>query len=193
MARDIRNERTERAILDAFLDELSEKPLASITVSAVAKRAGISRSTFYAHFSNVRDVFDRALGDFVRNIRELNVQLRCASCGDDGLDAEAKLPFCVALRRAGRYDALVRSPEFLPAYLGLVDSSEGNAVLESLVDAGVQPETARNVMRFQLSGCYAVALSTPPDADWRALQRALDDYIRGGIAALRSSARAQGR
>ena len=34
--RDIRNERTEKAIADAFLEELASKPFADITVSSVA-------------------------------------------------------------------------------------------------------------------------------------------------------------
>ena len=80
--RDIRNERTEKAIADAFLEELASKPFADITVSSVAQKADVSRSTFYAHFSNTRDVFDRVLAEFVGNVRYLNAQLRCAACGD---------------------------------------------------------------------------------------------------------------
>ena len=187
MARDIRNERTEREIIDSFLKELETVSFVNITVSSVAQRAGISRSTFYAHFPNMREVFNRALEEFVSNIRELDVQLKCAACGNDSPDIEAKLPFCIALRSAGRYGALVRSPEFLPAYLDLVDAYSGNIVVKGFIDSGVPPEIARSVMRFQLSGCYSVALGTPPDANWHKSQCALDTYIRGGIAALRKS------
>ena len=189
MAPDIRNERTEQAIAGAFLEELASKSFADITVSSVAQGADVSRSTFYAHFSNTRDVFDRVLAEFVENVRDLNVQLRCAACGDDSPDVEAKLPFCIALRSAGRYGALVRSPEFLPAYLDLVDNLPRNDVVEELVNAGVQPDIARNVMRFQLSGCYAVAMSAPADCDWGLSQAALDTYIGGGINTLKRASR----
>ena len=189
MACDIRNARTEQAISDAFLEELSSKPFADITISSVAHKAGISRSTFYAHFSNMRDVFDRVLSEFVDNVRELNVQLQCAACSSDSPDLKSKLPFCIALRSAGRYEALVRSPEFLPAYLDLVNANPKNAVIEELVNSGVQQNIAKNVMRFQLSGCYSVAMSTPANSDWNLSQAALDTYIGGGIDTLKRAAK----
>ena len=192
MAGDIRNERTERAIVDAFLEELSARPLTDITVSSVAKRADISRSTFYAHFSNMREVFDFAVAEFVGNVRELHVQLRCATCGDDARSFAPKVPFCVALRSAGRFESLVRCSEFLPAYLDLVDRESRNAVLGELIDAGIQPDIARNVMRFQLSGCYMVAMSAAADADWSLSQAALDTFIRGGINSLKGASRSPG-
>ena len=134
-------------------------------------------------------MFDRVLAEFVGNVRDLNVQLRCAACGDDSPDVEAKLPFCIALRSAGRYGALVRSPEFLPAYLDLVDNLSRNDVVEELVNAGVQPDIARNVMRFQLSGCYVVAMSNTYDCDWSLSQAAHDTYIGGGINTLKRASR----
>ena len=185
MARDIRNIRTEQAIADAFLEELANKPLADIKVSSVAQRAGISRSTFYAHFSNTRDVFDLVLVEFMGNVRELGVHLQCAACGKASPGAESKLPFCIALRSAGRYEALVRSPEFLPSYLAQMDVDLQYGVMKELVNGGVRQDVAKNVMRFQLSGCYAVAMSTPADSDWSLTQAALDTYIGGGIERLK--------
>ena len=42
--------RTRELIEEAFLALLGEQTLQSLTVGAVAKRAGINRATFYAHF-----------------------------------------------------------------------------------------------------------------------------------------------
>ena len=44
-------------------------------------------------------------------------------------------------------------------------------------------------MRFQLSGCYAVAMSTRTDCDWGLSQAALDTYIGGGIKTLKRASR----
>ena len=60
---------TKRLLQEALLALLREKSLASITVSELCKRAGINRSTFYAHYGNPGDLFDegrRALFDGLR-------------------------------------------------------------------------------------------------------------------------------
>ena len=50
---DIRNERTEQAIRQAMLNLLKERPFDRLSVTEVATAAGVSRSTFYAHFANL--------------------------------------------------------------------------------------------------------------------------------------------
>lgn len=47
---------TRRAIQDAFIDLLREKPLGQITVSELCERADVNRSTFYAHYSSLQDL-----------------------------------------------------------------------------------------------------------------------------------------
>ena len=43
--------RSRNAILSAFERLLMEKPLADITVSAIAREANVDRKTFYVHLS----------------------------------------------------------------------------------------------------------------------------------------------
>ena len=45
--------RSRNAILSAFERLLMEKPLADITVSAIAREANVDRKTFYVHFGTV--------------------------------------------------------------------------------------------------------------------------------------------
>jgi AcrR family transcriptional regulator len=49
---------TERAIVEAFIELLNERPLDRITVSDITNRCGISRNTFYYHFSGIYDLID---------------------------------------------------------------------------------------------------------------------------------------
>ena len=44
---------TERAITEAFVEVLNEKPLAKITIGDITERCGISRNTFYYHYQDV--------------------------------------------------------------------------------------------------------------------------------------------
>ena len=53
MARELvesrRTQYTRRALRDALIELLADKPLARITVRELCERADVNRSTFYAH------------------------------------------------------------------------------------------------------------------------------------------------
>src|SRR5881392_1785654 len=67
---DPRVRRTRDALGDALIALVQEKPFESITVQDLLDRAGVGRSTFYAHFSD-KD-------DFFRHMSELPVEGRVA-------------------------------------------------------------------------------------------------------------------
>ena len=46
-------ERTEKAIMNAFLDLLNQYPLDKITVKDIVTASGISRNTFYYHYQDI--------------------------------------------------------------------------------------------------------------------------------------------
>ena len=69
---DLRVRRTKKALFDAFMQILSEKPFDEITVNELCDVAGIRRATFYKHYSDkydfltaytclLRDRFDRQI------------------------------------------------------------------------------------------------------------------------------------
>lgn len=60
--------RSRAAIMQAFEKLLLEKPLADITVSAIAREAGIDRKTFYVHFGTVDGLLDAIAEDAVNQI-----------------------------------------------------------------------------------------------------------------------------
>ena len=67
---DLRQQRTKRSIVNAFLSLRSEKPLEKITVRELSERAEIHKATFYLHYHDVyelseqleTEVIDRILG-----------------------------------------------------------------------------------------------------------------------------------
>lgn len=60
--------RSRNAILSAFERLLMEKPLADITVSAIAREANVDRKTFYVHFGTVDGLLDAIAVDAVEII-----------------------------------------------------------------------------------------------------------------------------
>ena len=57
--------RSRRMIRKAFLDLLREKAFEKITVTDIVKRADINRSTFYAHYPDVRGLVEELMGESV--------------------------------------------------------------------------------------------------------------------------------
>jgi len=60
---DRRSQRTYRLVSSAFAELLSEKPYDEILVQDILDRAGIGRTTFYAHYFDKEDVLDSMIAE----------------------------------------------------------------------------------------------------------------------------------
>ena len=63
---DPRAERTRAALRAALLAECAERPLAEVSVSALVRRAGLGRATFYLHYEDLHTLAVDACGEVVR-------------------------------------------------------------------------------------------------------------------------------
>jgi AcrR family transcriptional regulator len=64
---------TTHTIIDAFISLLREKPIDKILVKDIVARSGYSRTTFYQHFYDVRDVYE-TLEDMIMFHLEKNAE-----------------------------------------------------------------------------------------------------------------------
>src|ERR1700676_4975957 len=76
---DLRVRRTRDALGDALITLMQEKPFETITVQQVLDRAGIGRSTFYAHYRDKNDLFLSDLEAFLGSMSTLLLRQREAS------------------------------------------------------------------------------------------------------------------
>jgi len=72
---DLRVRRTHRLLREAFVGLLEETDYYKITVNALAKRAEISRVTFYLHYRDMDDFIERYLNGLLREIEDIVLQL----------------------------------------------------------------------------------------------------------------------
>ena len=63
--------RSRRFICEAFMELLKEKHPEKITVTDIVKRADINRSTFYAHYTDVRNLMEELQREFVEQSMDL--------------------------------------------------------------------------------------------------------------------------
>lgn len=59
MEKDIRVERTQTALRNAFCEMLASKPAYGISVTNLTKKAGVSRVTFYIHYKDIADFIEK--------------------------------------------------------------------------------------------------------------------------------------
>ena len=65
---DLRIEKTERGIKNAFIELRSKKPLEKITVKELCESARINKSTFYAHYKDIYDLSEYLENDAITSL-----------------------------------------------------------------------------------------------------------------------------
>ncbi|MGY3750513.1 TetR/AcrR family transcriptional regulator [Vagococcus acidifermentans] len=58
---DLRVLRTRKMILEAFIELVDEKGYEAVTIQDISKRAMINRATFYAHFKDKADLYEKII------------------------------------------------------------------------------------------------------------------------------------
>lgn len=88
MARDGANRnalRSQRMLQEAFSKLIAEKPLDKISVSDVAREAGLNRGTFYAHYKSVKDLAGDILSGITDKLFEIVDEAASEAFLDDPL------------------------------------------------------------------------------------------------------------
>ena len=68
---DRRTRRTRKALFQALLSLLQEKPLNAITVTELTDLADVNRATFYTHYQDIFDMFDHLKSDLCETCRKM--------------------------------------------------------------------------------------------------------------------------
>ena len=67
----VRNTKTESKLHQALVELLPGKGLAGVTVSDICRVAGINRGTFYAHYVDKYDLFDKQVERIVSDLKSI--------------------------------------------------------------------------------------------------------------------------
>ena len=126
--KDPRFVRTEMAIRSAFLEIVSETPVASVTASGVCRQAGISRNAFYLHHSGVTALYVAMVDELLADVREACLAF-AGKVSASGNINEGFMPLVLS--------ALVRHEELLRALLPSDDGAIAKRLAEGMADAYV--------------------------------------------------------
>lgn len=170
-------------INEALSAYLRERALDDISVVDLCSHAGVSRSTFYAHYSNVDDVYQELVRELVAATSPIRPQLRCADCGKE----PTKQPLCKLIRTGGKYQFLAKEARFIPTLLEIC-AAEFNGSTANVYESvcGTDEELAFALFCFQMTGCIGTAKTMPDSTDWSRVRPTIDAFIRGGLNAVRN-------
>lgn len=168
---------------EALLELLRSKNLQHVSVSELCSKAEVSRSTFYAHYSNVEDLYRTLVKGLATGTRTLKDQLR-----SNRSEAAPHRPFCEAIQDE-RFEGLVREDRFIQAFIDTCYEEFEDEAPGIYLDATQNRYVARMVNLFQLTGCLAIAKAGKGDPDWMQARKAVDTFIKGGVAALKNENR----
>ena len=133
--------RSRNAILSAFERLLMDKPLADITVSAIAREANVDRKTFYVHFGTVDGLLDAIAADVVEMIVD-SVEKTLSTMGSD--------PNERALGAAATFFKTINEA-FGQTFLELFGGGKATLELEdpeNILECGVQPLCLQALSNF---------------------------------------------
>ena len=86
---------TKRAIKDAFLRQLTERPLSQITVKDIVEECGINRNSFYYHYEGLPALLEEIIAD---ELKKLTENYPAIDSMEHAVDAAVE--FCRAHKRA---------------------------------------------------------------------------------------------
>ena len=143
---------TRRAMQDALIDLMRERPLGSITIKALCEQADVNRSTFYAHYDSIEellhDIEDETMAWVTTALDQLLMQ-------PDAAGVEHVIEhICRYIADNRNHLQVLMSPtadlDFQQQLLGLIYSRR--SVAEQMQPASSDPAEAQMRMRFAVSG-----------------------------------------
>ena len=173
---DLRVKKTKRAIRSAFYELIKEKPLEKITVTEIAARAEINKTTFYAHYETVYDLVDQLEQEAVS---EVVGQLNTAQALLSAPRAFVKEMYALLSK-----NHLCTTPFSVPA-MAQFTAHLRNAILEKVKQDGIdstQYENIGAVLVFIFNGIAGLQTAAPELAE--AQLDTIAAFVEGGVRVL---------
>lgn len=144
---------TKDLIKGSFLELLKTHSFTSISVTALAEKAGIGRNTFYRHFSNTFEVLEASIDDA---LAEIFTVFTFVGLGTEGNFKSYVAPFCEYVINTNRYRLLFTDPDLSSIVIGRTIAYNDRIFARSLEAAGLTPKQAEAVLRLQAAGMLEV-------------------------------------
>ena len=159
---------TKRAIQEAFLAVLNEKPLGKITVKDITDRCGINRNTFYYHYQDIPALLEEICQNQVENIISKYPTLNSI---EDCLDAAMQSVLENKRAIMHIYNSDNRNT-YVSSLWRMCEATVTTYFNTAFTDDRLSPEDRQLLIRYHKCECFGLIL------DW--INNGLrEDYIEG--------------
>lgn len=197
-----RKEMTRMLLKEGLLSWLANNSFESVTVTSLCKASGITRSTFYLHYSNIMEIVDDLVDDLVddaiayskpgivdnNNLQTIANTLSAASNSVSLREAYDsifdRLPLCQRIIRHKKYLPLFLDEQIseyvLQRIIGREKDRQGLVIAEAL---GVSFDVGVSVFVFLVHGLYAVnkQYKWSQSDEWLEAQKIIFELVYRGL------------
>ena len=193
-----RKEMTRMLLKEGLLSCLENNSFESVTVTSLCKASGITRSTFYLHYSNIMEIVDDLVDDAIaysrpgmvdnNNLQTIANTLSAASNSVSLREAYDsifdRLPLCQRIIRHKKYLPLFLDEQIseyvLQRIIGREKDRQGLIMAKAL---GVSFEMGVSVFLFLVHGLYAVnkQYNWSQSDEWLEAQRIIFEFAYRGL------------
>ena len=193
-----RKEMTRMLLKEGLLSWLANNSFESVTVTSLCKASGITRSTFYLHYSNIMEIVDDLVDDAIAYSKpgmvdnnNLQTIARTLSSASDSVSLREaydsifdRLPLCQRIIRRKKYLPLFLDEQISEYVLKRIIQCEkdrqGLVMAEAL---GVSFDVGVSIFLFLVHGLYAINKEykwTQSDA-WLEAQKVIFELVYRGL------------
>lgn len=179
---------TEATIKDALLRLIEKQAYEDINVSMLCREAGLSRGTFYLHYTQVDEVLTALIDDAIvaEGLDERTMALVEAldPPSTPALRSEDRLPQGEQQADGGKYRVLLMNGQMSHHINRRIFAREQDKVIPVLMKrAGLDQEAAELLYRFIIYGSYRVnrKLGWQKDERWYRIQELMSEFCYGGF------------
>ena len=193
-----RKEMTRMLLKEGLLSYLANNSFESVTVTSLCKASGITRSTFYLHYSNIMEIVDDLVDDAIayskpgmvdnNNLQTIANTLSAASNSVSLREAYDsifdRLPLCQRIIRRKKYLPLFLDEQISEYVLKRIIQCEkdrqGLIMAEAL---GVSFDVGVSIFLFLVHGLYAVnkQYKWSQSDQWLEAQRIIFEFAYRGL------------
>lgn len=193
-----RKEMTRMLLKEGLLSYLANNSFESVTVTSLCKASGITRSTFYLHYSNIMEIVDDLVDDAISYSRpgmvdnnNLQIIAKALSAASNSISLREaydsifdRLPLCQRIIRHKKYLPLFLDEQIseyvLQRIIGREKDRQGLIIAESL---GVSFDVGVSVFVFLVHGLYAVnkQYKWSQSDEWLEAQKIIFELVYRGL------------
>ena len=174
-----RKEMTRMLLKEGLLSWLANNSFESVTVTSLCKASGITRSTFYLHYSNIMEIVDDLVDDAIAYSKPGMVDNNNLQTIANTLSAASN---SVSLREAydSIFDRLPLCQRIIQRIIGREKDRQGLVMAESL---GISFDVGVSVFVFLVHGLYAVnkQYKWSQSDEWLEAQKIIFELVYRGL------------